>query len=195
MCWGSFTPIHVSCIKSSPRSADAKWPYSPFLLQLKGLFSTFCRRNIILLYNEIYSIKWVLLHFLHIDHYFASSTIISPTQKILKPKESIHQANVSYNMFPDIFPNICIYLHIYICIYTDMHTHVCIKYIWRRIGPKRAQLQLTQSYCLELAQNYKVWNVSHTCHIKMNIEKLNGDVSLRREEVFLLVHVNTTIPQ
>ena len=133
-----------------------KWAYSPFLLLLKGLFSTFCIRNIILLYNKIYSIKLVLLHFLHIDHYFASSTIISPTQKILKPKESIHQANVSYNMFAYIFPNIFIYLLIYICIYTDMHTHVCINTFCRRIGPKRAQLQLTQSYCLELAQNYKV---------------------------------------
>ena len=60
------------------------------------------------------------------------------------------------------------------------------------IEPKRVQLQLTQSYCLELAQNYEVWNVSQTSHIKMNIEKLNGDVSHRREEVLLVVHVNTT---
>ena len=64
-----------------------------------------------------------------------------------------------------------------------------------QIGPKRVQLQLTQSYCLELAQNCEVWNISQIGHIKMNIEKLKRGVSRGREEVFLLVHVNTTILQ
>ena len=125
--WGSHSAAASLCIniKSNPRSVDVKWAYFPFLLQLKGLFSTFCKSNIILLCNEIYSIKWVL-HFQQIDHYFASSTLISPAQKILKPKENIHQANVSYNMLACIFPNIFIYLHIYICIYIDMHSRIYV---------------------------------------------------------------------
>ena len=141
--WGSHSAAASLCIniKSNPRSVDVKWAYFPFLLQLKGLFSTFCKSNIILLCNEIYSIKWVL-HFQQIDHYFASSTLISPAQKILKPKESIHEVNVSYNMLAYIFSTIFIYLHthththththiyiyiyIYLCIYLCVFTHICI---------------------------------------------------------------------
>ena len=33
-------------IKPNPRSRAAKWTYSPLSLPYKGLFSTFCRRNI-----------------------------------------------------------------------------------------------------------------------------------------------------
>ena len=121
--WGSHSAAASLCIniKSNPRSVDVKWAYFPFLLQLKGLFSTFCKSNIILLCNEIYSIKWVL-HFQQIDHYFASSTLISPAQKILKPKESIHEVNVSYNMLAYIFSTIFIYLHTH----THTHTHIYI---------------------------------------------------------------------
>ena len=99
-----------------------------------------------------------------------------------------------YNMLAYIFSNIFIYLHlIYICIYTYTYSHMYEIHYVERIGPKRFQIQLTLSYCLELAQNCEVWNVSQIGHIKINIEKLKRYVSRGREEVFLVVHVNTNI--
>ena len=97
--------------------------------------------------------EWVVLHFQQINHYPASFTIISPAQKILKPKESIHQANVSYNMLAHIFSTIFIYLHthththtyiyIYIFVYILMriHTYMYKIHSTEQIGPKRFQLQ------------------------------------------------------
>ena len=53
-----------------------------------------------------------------------------------------------------------------------IHTYMYKIYSAKQIGPKRFQLQFTQSYCQELTQNREAWNVNQIGHIKMNIEKL-----------------------
>ena len=63
-------------------------------------------------------------------------------------------------MLAYIFPYIYIHIYIFVYILICIHAYTYKIHSTEQIEPKRVQLQLTQSYCLELAQNCEVWNMS-----------------------------------